>query len=155
MLFNIFIRMKLNFHKINSFFSSIHRLIIIDNAQQHRAQNKFKLCKEKLFQNCYLSSTFVLKLEPNPNLVLESKLKFLKNNYFWGEKKVWSWGFNQQFTTGFRPGYLKLELELGQISITRSRIVIFSRTRLEPDPGFHFVCVFIIEARIVDLDSVF
>jgi hypothetical protein len=123
--------MKLNFHKINSFFSSIHRLIIIDSAQQQRAQvkqkelyaffsYKFKLCKEKLFQNCYLSSNFVLKLEPNPNLVLESKLKFLKNNYFWGEKKVWSWGFNQQFTTGFRPGYLKLELELGQISITRT-----------------------------------
>jgi hypothetical protein len=30
--------------------------------------------KQNLFQNCYLSSTFVLKLEPNPNLVLESEL---------------------------------------------------------------------------------
>ncbi len=48
--------MKLNFHKINSLFSSIHRLIIIGSAQQHRAQvkqkvlyaffsYKFKLCK--------------------------------------------------------------------------------------------------------------
>jgi hypothetical protein len=65
MLFNIFIRMKLNFHKINSFFSSIHQLIIIGSAQQHRAQvkqkvlyafsYKFKLWKAKLFQNCYLN----------------------------------------------------------------------------------------------------
>ncbi len=95
MLFNIFIRMKLNFHKINSFFSSIDPLIIIGTAQQHGAQvkqkvlyafsYKFKLCKAKLFQNCYLSSTFVLKLEPNPNLVLESELKFLKIILF-GEK---------------------------------------------------------------------
>jgi hypothetical protein len=73
------------------------------------------LCKAKLFQNCYLSSTFVLKLEPNPNLILESELKFLKIIIF-GGKKVWSWGFNQQFTTGFRPDYLKLELELGRIT---------------------------------------
>jgi hypothetical protein len=79
--------MKLNFHKINSFFSSIHGLIIIGSAQ-HKPQvkekvlyalsYKFKLCKEKLFQNCYLLSTFVLKRESNPNLVLQSELKFLK-----------------------------------------------------------------------------
>jgi hypothetical protein len=89
--------MKLNFHKINSFFSSIHELIIIGSAQQHKAQvkekvlyalsYKFKLCKEKLFQNCYLLSTFVLKREPNPNLVLQSELKFLKI-ILSGEKKM-------------------------------------------------------------------
>jgi hypothetical protein len=71
-------------------------LIIIGSAQQHRAQGKqkvlyafsykFKLCKEKLFKTCYLSSTFVLKLEPNPSLVLESELKFLKI-ILSGEKK--------------------------------------------------------------------
>jgi hypothetical protein len=96
MLFNIFIQMKLNFHKINSFFSSIDRLIIIGSAQQHGAQvkqkvlyafsYKFKICKAKLFQNCYLSSTFVLKLEPNPNLVLEWELEFFKI-ILSGEKK--------------------------------------------------------------------
>jgi hypothetical protein len=97
MSFNVFIQMKLNFHKINSFFSSIDRLIIIGSAQQHRAQvkqkvlyafsYKFKLCKAKLFQNCYLSSTFVLKLEPNPNLVLKSKLNFMKIILSGGKKK--------------------------------------------------------------------
>jgi hypothetical protein len=82
MLFNIFIRMKLNFHKINSFFSSIHRLIIVGSEQQHRAQvNKryymqlvTSLNYEK--QNYFKIAIYhVLKLEPNPNLVLESELK--------------------------------------------------------------------------------
>jgi hypothetical protein len=83
-------------------------LIIIGSAQQHKAQvkqkilyafsYKFKLCKAKLFQNFYLSSTFVLKLEANPNLVLESELKFLKIILSGGKKRVQSWGFNQQFT---------------------------------------------------------
>jgi hypothetical protein len=36
MSFNIFIRMELNFHKINSFILSIDQLIIIGSAQQHR-----------------------------------------------------------------------------------------------------------------------
>jgi hypothetical protein len=38
--FNIFIQIKLNFHKINSFFSSIDELIITRSAQQHEAQVK-------------------------------------------------------------------------------------------------------------------
>jgi hypothetical protein len=38
MSFIIFIQMKLNFHKINSFFSSIDRLINTSSAQQHKAQ---------------------------------------------------------------------------------------------------------------------
>jgi hypothetical protein len=76
------------------FFSFNSSSLTVHN--KHRAQVKqkvlypfsckFKLCKAKLFQNCYLSSTFVLKLEPNPNLVLESELKFLKI-ILSGEKK--------------------------------------------------------------------
>jgi hypothetical protein len=38
MSFIIFIQMKLNFHKINSFFSSIDRLITASGALQHKAQ---------------------------------------------------------------------------------------------------------------------
>jgi hypothetical protein len=87
---------KLNFYLLTKL---IHFFLqfIIGNAQQHRAQikqnvlyafsYKFKLCKAKLFQNCYLSSTFVLKLEPNPNLVLQSELNFFENNSFWEKKR--------------------------------------------------------------------
>jgi len=38
MSLNIFIRMELNFHKINSFFSSINLIIIVGNTHQSRAQ---------------------------------------------------------------------------------------------------------------------
>jgi len=36
--FNVFIQMKLNFHKINSFFSLLDQLIITGSVQQHGSQ---------------------------------------------------------------------------------------------------------------------
>ncbi len=135
MLFNISIQMKLNFHKINSFFSSIHWLILIGSAQQHRAQGKqkvlyafsykFKLCKEKIFQNCYLSSTFVLKLEPNPNLVLESELKFL-NFFFW--KPVVNCWLNPQLWTFFK-NQTRTGSRVPLLCGTRTILMFIYRTR--------------------------
>jgi hypothetical protein len=38
---NIFTQMKLNFHKINSFFSSIDDLMVIGSAQQCRSPSEY------------------------------------------------------------------------------------------------------------------
>jgi hypothetical protein len=42
-MFNIFIQMELIFHKINSLFISIDYLIVVGNAQQHRAQGMWHI----------------------------------------------------------------------------------------------------------------
>jgi hypothetical protein len=56
------------------------------------------------------------RTKPKPSSTIRTEI--FENNSFWGKKEVWSWGFNQQFTTGFRGGYLELEPELGRISRT-------------------------------------
>ncbi len=56
--FNICVQIKLNFHKSNSFFSSIDELIITRNAQQHEAQ-----VKKYKYQYIYICShSFILWL---------------------------------------------------------------------------------------------